>query len=188
MVDRVAEQVPIPGLRSRSASLSLLVAVVAVLAVMGWALVTQPLVNQVAVVVVAVVLVGGMGALAGRRTWLDTRRGALVRRTWAGRAQETSWAEATTIRLQPNHAGQLMLQVRGAGRRGSVYLPLVAVDLGGDRSQPPEVLLVLADQVEAWAPQRASVVRQLRAHADHLAGGGAVRESPLAKAHLTRAR
>jgi hypothetical protein len=90
--------------------------------------------------------------------------------------------------LQPNHAGQLMLEVRGAGRRASLHLPLVAVDLGGDRSQPPEVLRALAGQIEAWAPERGSVARQLRAQADHLAGGGGVRESPLAAAHLVRGR
>ena len=78
--------------------------------------------------------------------------------------------------------------MRGEGRRTSTYLPLVAVDLGGDRSQPPEFLRVLADQIERWAPERGAVVKLLRAQADHVAAGGDVRESPVARAHLARAR
>ena len=81
-----------------------------------------------------------------------------------------------------------MLEVRGAGRRTSTYVPLAAVDLGGDRSQSPEFLRILADQIEAWAPQRGAVVKGLRAQADHLGSGGALRESPLARAHLARTR
>lgn len=187
---RAAGRIPVPGLRSRSASmwLSVLVAAVAVLGIVGWALATQPVTNQVAAVVLAVVLFGGLGALAARRSWMDTDRGTLVRRSWTLRQQEVAWSEASRLRLQPNHAGQLMLEVRGASRRASFHLPLVAVDLGGDRSQPPEVLRALADQIESWAPERASVARKLRAQADHLAGGGAVRESPLATAHLVRGR
>jgi hypothetical protein len=91
------------------------------------------------------------------------------------------------VRIRNNNAGQALLEVRGEGRRTSTYLPLVAVDLGGDRSQPPEFLGILADQIERWAPERGAVVKLLRAQADHMAAGGAVRESPVARAHLARA-
>ena len=63
-----------------------------------------------------------------------------------------------------------------------------AQDLGGDRSQSPEFLRVLADQVERWSPERGAVVKLLRAQADHVVAGGDVRESPVARAHLARAR
>ena len=96
------------------------------------------------------------------------------------------WAEAESVQVRSNNAGQALLQVEGA--RGSAYLPLVAVDVGGDRTQSPEFLTLLADEVERWAPQRGAVVKQLRAQADHVASGGSVRESPIARAHLARSR
>jgi hypothetical protein len=65
---------------------------------------------------------------------------------------------------------------------------LVAVDHGGDRCQPPELLRALADQIERWAPHRGAVVKLLRARADHVAAGGPVWQSPVARAHLARSR
>ena len=73
-----------------------------------------------------------------------------------------AWADASVVRIRGNNAGQALLEVRGQGRQTSAYLPLVAADLGGDRSQSPEFLNALADQIERWAPQRAAVVKQLR--------------------------
>ena len=46
--------------------------------------------------------------------------------------------------------------------------------------------MALADQIERWAPQRVAVAKALRAQADHVAAGGSVRDSPLARAHLAR--
>lgn len=83
--------------------------------------------------------------------------------------------------MTSNRAGQVHLEVSGAGRSGVLFLPLVAVDVGGDRSRAPEFLRLLADQVESWSPQRSGIVRELRGQADHLAAGGAVRSSPLAR-------
>ena len=45
---------------------------------------------------------------------------------------------------------------------GPAKIPLAADDLGGKRAQPPELVELLADQVEQWAPQKVSVVRELR--------------------------
>ncbi|MBA3782374.1 MAG: hypothetical protein H0X12_11060 [Nocardioides sp.] len=185
-----AERIRVPALLSSSVTmwLSVVAAGAGVVGVVAWALLTQPLANQVAAFVLAVVLVGLIGGLATRRTWLDPSSGLLVREVAFVWRRPLAWSDATVLRPRDNHAGQVMLEVRGAGRRTSTYLPLLAVDAGGDRSQPPGFLRVLADQIEVWAPSRGAVVKVLHAQADHLETGGAVRDSPLARAYLARAR
>ncbi len=183
------DRVAVPRLLSRSVTLwlSVAAAVIAVPAVVAWAWVTQPE-NRIPAVVVGVLLLGGLGFLVLRRTWLDTREGLLVHEVLYLLRRRAAWADAEVVKFTPNRAGQVMLEVRGAGRRTSTYVPLAAVDLGGERSQSPEFLSTLADQIEAWAPQRGAVVKGLRAQADHLGSGGPLRESPLARAHLARTR
>jgi hypothetical protein len=190
MAEPTAGRVRVPRLvsSSRTMWLSAAVAVVGVIAVVAWALATQSTANRVAAVVVAVILVLFLVFLAGRRTSLDTARGTVVRDVWGLPSRAEAWAGAQVVRVRSNNAGQAQLEVRGAGHRTSVYLGLVAVDLGGDRSQPPEFLRTLADQIEQWTPERAAVARSLRAQADHLEGGGAVRDSPLARRFLVAAR
>jgi hypothetical protein len=181
----VVERIPVPRLLSRSATmwLSIAAAVVGVPAVLAWAMITQPVGNQVAAVLLGVLFVGFLVWVVTRRIWLDPDRGLLVWETARVWRRSVSLADAPELRIRRS-AGQALLQVRGKGRRTSSHLALVAVDMGGDRSQPPEVLRALADQIERWAPQRAGVVKQLRAQADHRAAGGEVRESPVARAHL----
>jgi hypothetical protein len=185
----VAERIPVPRLLSRAATmwLSVVVAAVGVPAIVVWAFLTQPVGNRVAAVVVGVIFVGFVVFLMTRRTWLDPDRGLLVREVAGVWRRSVAWSDASELRVRSS-GGQAMLEVRGAGRRTSAYLPLVAVDLGGDRSLPPEFLRTLADQVERWAPHRSAVIKQLRAQADHVAAGGTVRDSPVARAHLTRSR
>lgn len=181
-----AARLTVPRLLSGSTTtwLALAAAVVAVPAVVGWAFATQPAGNRVAALVLAVAFAGFVAWVGLRRTWLDTRRGLVVHENLLVLRRSTAWADAETVRFTPNRAGQVLLEVRGSGR--PTYLPLVAVDVGGDRCQPPGVLRLLADQVETWAPSRTAVVRGLRAQAAHVEGGGDVRESPLARAHLAR--
>ena len=185
----MADRVVVPRLLSRAPTMWLSVAavVVGVPAVVGFLWATQPDNRPFALALGVIVVVGALLLLV-RRTWLDTARGTVVREVLLVRRQSVAWADAEVVKLTNNRAGQLMLEVRGAGRRTSIHLPLVAVDLGGDRSQSAEFLGVLADQIEHWAPQRSSVVTKLRAQAEHVASGGGVRESPLARAHLARPR
>lgn len=183
-----ADLVPVPRLLSPSASTWLAV-VAALLAVPGvdvWAFLTQPPANRVAAVVIAAALAVLVAALVLRRTSLDTTHGLLVRRICGVWRRRVSWAEADVLRIRSNHAGQALLEIRATGERTALHVPLVAVDVGGDRSQPAEFLRVLAAQIERWAPRHQAVVRALAAQADHLDAGGGVRESPLARAHLAR--
>ena len=182
----MADQVPVPRLLSRSPSMwvSLAVAVVGVLAVVGYYSLDSA--TRVPAIVVGVLFLGFFAVLLSRRTWIDTVNGRVVRETARVYRREVPWAEAQTVQVRSNNGGQALLQVQGRG--GSAYVPLVAVDLGGDRTQPPQFLELLADEIERWAPERGAVVKQLRAQAAHVAAGGSVRESPLALAHLARRR
>ena len=159
--------------------------VVGVLAVLGWVGATQPA-NRPFVGAAAVLIVVGGVALVGRRTWLDRSRGTVAREVCFVPRAPVAWADATKVAFTNNRAGQVHLEVRGAGRSTSLFIPLVAVDVGGDRSQEPGFLRVLADEVESWAPQRSGIVRELRGQADHLAAGGEVRASPLARRLVAR--
>jgi hypothetical protein len=185
----MADRIPVPRLLSHSTTmwLSVAAAAVGVVAVVAWAFVAGPVVNQVAAGVVAALFLAFAVFVTTRRTWLDLDRGLLVREVAGVLRSSVAWADASEIRVRSN-GGQALLQVRAAGRRTSTHLALVAVDLGGDRTLPPGFLSTLADQIEKWAPHRAAVVKLLRAQADHVAAGGSVRESPVARAHLARAR
>ena len=167
--------------------LSVAAAAVGVPGVVAWALVAQPIVNQIAAVVGGLLFVCSVVFVVARRTWLDPDRGLLVREVAGVWRRSVAWDDASELRVRSS-AGQASLEVRGSGRRTSAYVSLVAVDLGGDRSLPPAVLDTLADQIERWAPQRRAVVKLLRAQADHIAAGGSVRGSPVARAHLVRSR
>ena len=180
----MAERVPVPKLLSRQTSMwaALAAAVLAVVGVSGYYALDSA--TRVPAIVVGLILLGGFAVLVSRRTWLDTGRGSVVRETARVYRREVAWAEAKSVQVRSNNAGQALLQVQGSG--GSAYIPLVAVDVGGDRTQPAEFLELLADQVERWAPERGAVVKQLRSQAAHVASGGGVRESPIARAHLAR--
>ena len=167
--------------------LSLAAGFLAIPAAAAWAWVTQPE-SRVVTAVLAVLMIGALVLLVLRRSWLDTQHGLLVREVLFVLRRPAAWADAEVVRFTDNRVGQLMLEVRGAGRRTSTYVPLVAVDMGGDRSQSPQFLRLLADQIETWAPQRGTVAKKLRAQADHAEAGGGVRDSPLVRAHLARAR
>jgi hypothetical protein len=184
MAERMAERVPVPRLVSREASMWVAggVAVLGVVAVSVYFALDSA--TRVPAIVVGALLLLGLGILLSRRTWLDTVNGRVVRETARVYRREVPWAEARTVGVRSNNAGQALLQVQGG--RGSAWIPLVAVDVGGDRTQKPEFLELLADEVERWAPERGAVVKQLRAQAAHVVAGGAVRDSPIARAHLAR--
>lgn len=180
----MAERVPVPRLLSRETSmwLAVAVAVVGIGAVTGYLALDTA--TRIPAVVVGVLLLGFLGVLLSRRTWLDTARGGVVRETARVYRREVEWAGARSVQVRSNNAGQALLQVQGSG--GSAWIPLVAVDAGGDRSQEPRFLELLADEIERWAPERGAVVKQLRSQAAHVASGGNVRDSPIARAHLAR--
>ena len=168
--------VPVPRLLSsdRGTWLSMAATVLGVVGVVVWAVMTRPALD--AAIGAGVVLLIGLvvGGLILRRHELDTAEGALVR-VWGPGRRSVPWRDAE-VRLVPNRGGQLVLAVRRPGGRAS-YLPMLAADLGGPRSQSPAFLRLLAGEVERGG--HAGVAGRLRAQADHLDGGGEVLGSPL---------
>lgn len=180
-------RVKVPRLISRQLSMraSLAAAVVAVLAVTAWAFVTLPttdaLIGSVGIALVAVV---GLG-LVSRGHQLDTSTGELVRTVFLGFSRSIPWSGAEVATLH-NRGGVVLLQVRGPAGVAT-YLPLAAADLGGERSQEPGLLWLLAGEMERWG-KHVEVAARLRAQADHVAAGRPLLESPLARQHLPHAR
>lgn len=173
--------VVVPRLLSSSRSMWLAVGVAAAgaLGVAGWGLGTQSGVNRAMAAVVGVVVLVLLVAIVWRRTWVDTAAGTVSRSVVGRRVAHVAWAEASTIDLEPNRAGQLALRVKGRG--GAARITVLAIDAGGDRSLDPHLLRLLADQIATWAPARARVADALRAQADFVAAGGELRRSPLAR-------
>lgn len=180
MAETLPGRVALPSLLSRSWTmwLSLGVAVVGGLAVVGWIALTDPANRPYAVVVAALVVVAVL-LVTLRRRWLDVDAGAVVLQVAGVWRRSWRWAEASEVAIVTTQAGQVLLRLRDPQRRTAFQHTLVADDLGGERAQPPEVLRTLADQIEQWSPRHTGVARRLRSQADHLTGGGAARGSPL---------
>lgn len=176
--------VRVPRLLSSDAGMWL-TAVVSVLGLLGiavWAVLTQPPLNAALGVGSALLVAMVVGGLALRRHELDLAQGALVRTWGPGYRRSVPWRTAQ-VQLVPNRGGQLMLAVRRETGRAT-YLPLVAADLGGPRSQTPGFLRLLADEVERGGHR--AVAGRLRAQAEHLDAGGEVLGSPLHRLMATR--
>lgn len=163
---------------SRSLWLSVAAAVVGAVAVAGWGLATQTGTNRVMAAVIGVAILVVLVVVVWRRTWVDTADGTISQSVVGVRTKRVAWAEASTIDLERNRAGQLALRVVGDR---TIRATVLAVDAGGDRSMDPDQLRMLAEQVATWAPERSRVADALRAQADFVDRGGAPRESPLAR-------
>ena len=176
-------RVEVPRLLSRRPTmwLSAGATVLGAVGVVGWGVATQTGTNLVMAVLLAVLLPLALVAVVWRRTWLDTGHGTVHHRVALLPARSVAWAEATALDLERNRAGQLALRARG--QRGTVRITLLADDVGGERSAGPDLLRLLADEIDRWAPERQRLTARLRAQADHVEAGGAPRESPLAR-HL----
>ncbi len=180
-----ADRVALPRLLSRSWSAWAAVAAgfVGGLAVMGWYAATDPTNRPLALALMAVGLLCAVLVLA-RRRWLEPDTGDIVVQVlWLWRRR---WrlAEASAVKVIANQAGQVLLRVEDGARRTPFQHALLARDLGGERTRSADHLSALAEQVERWAPRQQATAGALRAQADHLARGGTVADSPLARRFL----
>lgn len=148
---------------------------VLVLGVLGTVALTQPE-NRWAVAVVSGLLVLVVLLVTTSRTWIEPGSGTVVREVLGWR-RRVRWGSATTIALVPNRAGVLLLGIR---QRRWTYLPVLALTDYVQRSQPPELLYLLADQIDRFAPTAHPVAVQLRGQADQLVAGVPAVSSPLA--------
>ena len=173
-----APLVRVPGLSTRSSRRWLVGTAVAAVAVGAYLGATQPG-NRVYVVTAYPALTLFFVVLLWQSTWVDPVAGRVLRvrcRIWR---REVPLAPGTEVALVPNGAGAVLLRARPRGARGLV-LPVVTRTDYVERSQPPDLLRVLADAVERHhADGAGSVARVLRRQADHLAAGGTVAGSPL---------
>ena len=91
----------------RSTWLSVAFAVVGAVAVAGWGLATQTGTNRVMAGLVALAVLVLVAGAAWRRTWVDTADGTLNQSVVGIRTRRVVWAQATTVDLERNRAGQL---------------------------------------------------------------------------------
>lgn len=173
-------QITVPRLLTSSISMWVAVGVsaLAAIGIAAWGLATQQGTNRVLAALIAVLVLSFMAATAWRRTWIDRTKGTISQSVMGIRIRSVAWADATTIALEPNRAGQLALRISGDS---TVRVTLLAVDLGGPRAMPPNTLRLLADEIATWTASRERVVAALQSQADFLADGGAVTGSPLAR-------
>ncbi|WP_110181161.1 hypothetical protein [Nocardioides solisilvae] len=178
--------VRVPRLATTSATMwvSMVCGVLAVPGVLVWAWLTQARSDAVIGTAGCLLLVLVLVPLVARGHALDTARGELVRILASRPVRRVPWAGAEVATLH-NGGGAVQLRVRPPGR-AATYLPLAAADLGGERSQDPGFLRLLADEVERWGGHE-GVAAVLRAQAEHVAAGGPVLASPLARLHLRHA-
>ncbi|QGQ20584.1 hypothetical protein GC089_17060 [Cellulomonas sp. JZ18] len=171
--------VRVPELRSRSWYRWVTATFVAVLVMMAWVAVTQPE-NRVWVAVTLPLMGLWVTFLVRRSVTFDPGTG-VVTRTVVGVSRELRLVPGTEVALVPNGAGALLLALRPPGARRRTYLLILSMTDYVEASQPPELLRGLADTLERFCgPATRAVVRQLREQADHVAGGGTARTSPLA--------
>jgi hypothetical protein len=172
--------VRIPAFSSRSLWRWSIATAVAVLVVGVVVVATQPE-NRIFVVTVLPASALLVVVLVWRTTWVDPEAGTVARvqcRVWR---RELRLQPGTTVALVPNGGGSLLLAIRPQqGRR--LFVSVVARTDYVEQSQPPELLRLLADTVERHhAGGARPVAEALRLQADHLAAGGTVAGSPLAR-------
>lgn len=124
-------------------------------------------------------LVWAVRTVGRRPLRLDPVTGTLtVPHRWCLR-RRVRLSAARSVSLVDNGRRYLVLAVDDGGR--GTRVPLLRVSRRVQRSQSPEALSVLADQLARQVPRSSEVVAQLRVQATFLAGGGDLARSPLAR-------
>lgn len=168
----------IPRLTSRSGTVWGLATVAAVVVAMGFLAVTQPE-YDVPAAVLAVVAVLVVAVLASGGQTIDTATGAITSTRARVLKRSVDLADARTVALVDNRGGGLHLTVKPRSGR-AVLVPVLLLSDHVKRSQSPEILWLLADQVEQRCSGAGKVPEQLRRQAAHLDQGGTAEDSPFA--------
>jgi hypothetical protein len=177
-----SDRLKIPAVTSKPAIVWGLGTLVAVFAVSAYVYVTQPS-NRWAVWAVV-----GLTALfvvfaATRRCWIETETGTVVwQRFWFSRTR-VRLEDASEVEYLAVRNGTLQLALRSPESRRRRLLPLLMLTMYVERSQRPDVLAGLADQIEKWSHAQiyGRLPKELRAQAKHVAAGGGPHDSPLAR-------
>ena len=172
-------RVPVPSLTTRSAVMWMASTAVALLAIIVYLSITQPQ-NRWAVAIMLVGLLLATLFIVSESRWLDTSRGAIGRTRLWSRHRSVPLQPTSSVKLVSNGGGGVLLVTRPQKGRPLNIAVLMLSDYV-ERSLPADFLRLLADTIERGRPGGArSVVIELRAQADHVAGGGSATRSPLA--------
>jgi len=170
------DHVVVPRLTSRNWVFWTAGTAVAVVAIAAYYGITQPENRWAAVLVVAGTAITALGVVSAR-TWIEPATGTVGRRLFWCLQRRARLSSATSVSLVNNRAGGLHLGIK---HRRTLYVPVLALTDYVERSQSPEILNLLADQIDTHVPRARSTAFLLRRQANFIAAGGAAPDSPLA--------
>jgi hypothetical protein len=174
------DRLKIPAVTSKSAIVWCVGTLIVAMGVLAYLSVTQPE-NRWTLWVILPLVTLFVLFVATRRCWIETETGTVVwQRFWFSRTY-LRLGEARTVEFVSVPNGSLSLGLRAPGVRMRRHLPVIVRTVYVDKSQAPEVLTALADQIQHWVPGQVHgrVPKELRAQAKHIASGGGLRDSPL---------
>lgn len=166
----------VPRLTSRSGIAWLIGTLVVSLGALTYLGVTEPRYAVGGAALGVVVILAGVAAFSGRQ-WLDPGEGTVTREWLWCRRRTIALIEARSVRLVNNRGGGLNLTIRPSHGR-TMLVPVLLLSDHVQRSQSPEILRLLADQVQR-SRSGGKVPDQLRRQAVHLEKGGTAQDSPL---------
>ena len=172
----VPDRIKVPRLTSRSWVFWSTATAVGVVAIAVYYGITQPENRWLAAVILAATAITVLG-VASSRAWIEPATGTVVRENFWRLRRRAPLRSAKSISLVNNRAGGLHLGIK---HRRTTYVPVLLLTDYVERSQSPEMLRVLADQIDTHAPSAAPTAVLLRRQADFIAAGGAAPDSPLA--------
>ncbi|MGZ4459637.1 MAG: hypothetical protein ACXVW9_11000 [Nocardioidaceae bacterium] len=106
-------------------------------------------------------------------TRLDTGEGVLLVRRGAVLRHRVPLETVTRASLTPSGNGVVRIMLASSTRRAATYLDVLALTDRSRRTQSPQTLRALADQLERRVPGGAAeVTRKLRRQADHIEASG----------------
>jgi hypothetical protein len=170
------DHVVVPRLTSGSWVFWTVGTAVATVAIAVYYGITQPENRWAAVLVLAGTAITALGVVSAR-TWIEPATGTIGRKLFWCLQRRTSLRSATSISLVNNRAGGLHLGIK---HRRTLYVPVVTLTDYVERSQSPEILGLLADQIDTHVPSGRPTAVLLRRQVDSIAAGGAAPDSPLA--------
>jgi hypothetical protein len=176
------DRLKIPAVTSSSAILWGVGTLIVLMGVLAYLSVTQPENRWTLWVILPLVTLFVVFA-ATRRCWIDTETGTVVwQRFWFSRTR-VRLEDASEVEYLAVRNGTLQLALRSPESRRRRLVPLLMLTMYVERSQRPDVLVGLADQIEKWSHAQVygRLPKELRAQAKHVAAGGGPHDSPLAR-------
>lgn len=174
MADR---RIPIPRLPNPGAMRWLAGTCVAVLAVTGYTVLTEP-VNLAWVGLALALVFSPVLLVVTRRLWVDPVAGTVGYTLLGFWRLQVTLSPELPVAMVDSGTGCLQLSLARFPRR--IFVPLLALTVYDQSTQRPEILRLLAEQLDRRVPDKRELIERLRRQADHVASGGRLDASPLA--------